>query len=70
MDIEDPLAAWIYALISARIVGEAVTAHIDRLSRSAAEQTNPCQARALRIEIFRIRWKLRKKAWDRAKRCA
>lgn len=66
-DIEDPLAAWIYALICARVIGEAATAKMDQLRRSATEQTNPCQARALRIEAARIKWKIRKRAWCRAK---
>ncbi len=68
MGIEDSWATWVYDM--ARGIGWVVATCIDRLRCSAAEQTNPCRARALLIVAARIKWKIHKRAWSRAKQRA
>ena len=52
--------------IIANVIADAVIHQYHSRMDWASKETNPCQARALRIKAFRIKWKVCKKAHEKS----
>lgn len=61
-DITDVIICGVIANVIADAVIHLYHSHMDR----ASKETNPCQARALRIKAVRIKWKLYKKTHEKS----
>lgn len=60
-DITDAIICGVIANVIADVVIHQYRRHIDM----ASKETNPCQARALRVRAVRIKWKVYKEAHEK-----